>query len=172
MLIHPTSRGRPAGEGGAVAVEFALTVVPLLMIVFGVLHFGFVMAQKASLNSSVRSGARYGSVNLYDSVADPHTCSNVIAKSKEGVATLGMSSNDITYAVYRGPDKTAAISAGALCTSASAPPVTTPPCEGASLSDNLYVQAEYSADILGIPFTGISKHVALKSLGVYRCEYS
>ena len=43
------------------------------MIVFGVIHFGFAMAQKASLNSSVRTGARYGSVNLYNSTADPHS---------------------------------------------------------------------------------------------------
>ena len=41
------ARRRYAEDRGAAAVEFALTVIPLLMIVFGVIHFGFAMAQKA-----------------------------------------------------------------------------------------------------------------------------
>ena len=177
MLKRPRGSGRssarPTSERGAVAVEFALTVIPLLMIVFGVLHFGFVMAQKASLNSSVRTGARYGSVNLYDSATNPHSCSNVIDKAKEGVSTLGMTGDAVKYWVYRGTDEATARAAGALCESSVAGPNDSqPPCQGSSESDNLYVRAVYQANLIGIPFVGISKMVDLESVGVYRCEYS
>jgi len=168
-------RLRTDGERGAAAVEFALTVIPLLMIVFGVIHFGFAMAQKASLNSSVRTGARYGSVNLYNSVADPHSCAKTITRAKDGITTLGMSASAVHFKVYRGADQTAAMAAPLLCdesTSASSPAGLKPPCQGGTDSDNLYVVATYTSNLLGVPFTGISKTINFQSVGAYRCEYT
>jgi hypothetical protein len=47
-----------AGEGGASAVEFALVVPVLLLLVFGIIEFGLVMRDYLSVASSVRVGAR------------------------------------------------------------------------------------------------------------------
>jgi Flp pilus assembly protein TadG len=174
-VTGPLARRRRADDRGAAAVEFALTVIPLLMIVFGVIHFGFAMAQKASLNSSVRAGARYGSVNLYNSIADPHSCAKTITRAKDGISTLGMSANAVNFNVYRGADQTAAVAAGPLCTqatSASSPEGLKPPCKGGTDSDNLYVIATYTSNLLGVPFTGISKTINFQSVGAYRCEYT
>ena len=169
------ARRRRADDRGAAAVEFALTVIPLLMIVFGVIHFGFAMAQKASLTSSVRTGARYGSVNLYNSTADPHSCAKTIARAKDGITTLGMSASAVRFKVYRGADQTSAMAAPFLCdesTSASSPEGLKPPCKGGTDSDNLYVVANYTSNLLGVPFTGISKTINFQSVGAYRCEYT
>jgi Flp pilus assembly protein TadG len=166
---------RRADDRGAAAVEFALTVIPLLMIVFGVIHFGFAMAHKASLNSSVRAGARYGSVNLYNSTADPHSCAKTITRAKDGITTLGMSASAVRFKVYRGADQTSAVAGPLLCdesTSASSPAGLKPPCQGGTDSDNLYVIANYTSNLLGVPFTGISKTINFQSVGSYRCEYT
>ncbi len=50
-------------ERGASAVEFALVVIPLLMIVAGIVNFGFVFAQQLALDNAVRAGARAGVVD-------------------------------------------------------------------------------------------------------------
>ena len=144
-------------------------MVPLLMVVFGIIHFGVLLAQQASLNNAVRTGARYGSVNLYNSVANPHTCTNVVNQTKDSVSTLGMAPSAVTIKVFRGADA-AATSGTPLCTNGASS--ITPPCQGSSQTDNLYVQASFSTDLVGIPFTGITKTISVQSVGVYRCEYS
>ena len=169
-ITRRASQRRDHRERGAAAVEFALTLLPLLMIIFGVLHFGFALAQKASLNSAVRSGARYGSVNIYNSVADPHSCDKTVARAQEGVATLGMTASAVTFRVYKGATLAAAQAAGAICTNSS--PNSTPPCDDSDQADSLYVVASYTTNLVGIPFTGINRTVLLQSVGAFRCEYS
>ncbi len=51
------------GERGASAVEFALVVIPLLMVIAGIVNFGVVFAQQLSLDNAVRAGARAGVVD-------------------------------------------------------------------------------------------------------------
>ena len=55
-------RGRLARERGASAVEFALIVPVLLMLVFGIIGFGIIFAQQLSLGNSARQAASYGAV--------------------------------------------------------------------------------------------------------------
>ncbi|HEV2797576.1 MAG TPA: TadE/TadG family type IV pilus assembly protein, partial [Nocardioides sp.] len=49
-------------ERGVSAVEFALTLIPLLMVIAGIVNFGLVFAQQLSLDNAVRAGARAGVV--------------------------------------------------------------------------------------------------------------
>ena len=58
-----THRGRRRDERGVVAVEFALVVIPLLMIIAGIVNFGLVFAQQLALDNAVRAGARAGVVD-------------------------------------------------------------------------------------------------------------
>jgi Flp pilus assembly protein TadG len=57
MLIgRPRRRGR--GDGGATAVEFAIVVPVLFLLVIGMLEFAFVMRDYLAVSSSTRVGAR------------------------------------------------------------------------------------------------------------------
>ena len=60
------------GEDGASAVEFALVVPLLLMLFFGIISFGIILAQNMALNNGAREGARFG-------VVDGKTCAQITA---------------------------------------------------------------------------------------------
>ena len=59
-------------DSGAVAVEFALVLIPLMLILLGVIDFGRAYTQQLSLSAAAREGARVMAVQN-----DP-----VIAKAK------------------------------------------------------------------------------------------
>jgi len=54
---------RARGEEGAAAVEFALIVGVLAMLIFGMLQFGLAFFQLQNLRAATREGARVGAVN-------------------------------------------------------------------------------------------------------------
>jgi Flp pilus assembly protein TadG len=59
-------RGRAGGERGAVAVEFALILPVLLMILMGTIEFGRVYSQFQVFNGAAREGARCAAVQATD----------------------------------------------------------------------------------------------------------
>ena len=59
-------RGRAGGERGAVAVEFALILPVLLMILMGTIEFGRVYSQFQVYNGAAREGARCAAVQAAD----------------------------------------------------------------------------------------------------------
>ncbi|WP_395244497.1 TadE/TadG family type IV pilus assembly protein [Agromyces sp. MMS24-K17] len=57
-------RGRRASsERGAAAVEFALVVLPLLVVIFGIADFSWVFNQQVSISNAAREAARYYAVH-------------------------------------------------------------------------------------------------------------
>lgn len=158
-------RTRTGAERGAVAVEFALVFPLLLMLVFGIMQFGFVLAEQAGLSNGVRTGARYGSVNLYSGT---RTCGEVITRARDQAATIGMARDDIAVTVKRGTTTICSVVAGAEESAGGSAP-----CDNASPAgtDTLYVEAEFDTT-LSIPLTGIDRPLFLDSTGAYRCEYS
>ena len=52
-----------AHERGAEAVEFALVVPVFLLLVFGVVDFGYMINHDTMVNNASREGAREGSLN-------------------------------------------------------------------------------------------------------------
>jgi Flp pilus assembly protein TadG len=62
MRWHSTGNDR-----GAAAVEFALVVPVLLMILFGIIDFGLLFNNSLSVKQGVREGARQGVVANYGS---------------------------------------------------------------------------------------------------------
>lgn len=134
-------------ERGASAVEFALVVIPLLMVVAGIVNFGFVFAQQLALDNSVRAGARAGVV---DTGNDPATVttdqwdSTVLAKSQTGALA-------VTYPSGVGSS-----------------------CAGSTFGDNMVVRGTVTATFLvpwPLPKSVIPKSVTLTSQAEFQCEY-
>jgi len=53
-------------DSGAAAVEFALVLPILCMLLFGIVSFGFAMSDKVALVNAVREGARFGASTVND----------------------------------------------------------------------------------------------------------
>lgn len=59
--------GRPARrERGAAAVEFALVVPLLLMLVFGIISYGYMLSFRQSISQAAAEGARAAAVSTSD----------------------------------------------------------------------------------------------------------
>lgn len=61
--LHRRARTRGRGQRGAVAVEAALVVPVLLLLVFGIIEFSLIFRDYVAVSSSVRVGARIASAN-------------------------------------------------------------------------------------------------------------
>lgn len=62
--MRESRQRRRRSEGGAAAVEFALVVLPLLLIIGGIINFGVAFANQISLDNAVRQAARAGVVDV------------------------------------------------------------------------------------------------------------
>lgn len=51
------------GESGVAAVEFALILLPLLLIIFGIINFGVLLSNQAVITNAAREGARWASIH-------------------------------------------------------------------------------------------------------------
>ncbi len=49
-----------SNENGATVVEFAVIVIPLLIIIFGILEFSFIFYQRHFIENAAREGMRVG----------------------------------------------------------------------------------------------------------------
>jgi hypothetical protein len=132
----------------------------LLLLVFGAIQFGIVMAQNASLASGARAGARYGVVNVFGG----HTCGGVEDQVRQQASTIGLTGAQVVVTVTRGQSETSAMS---VCDSSSS---ATEPCEGSDVNDNLYVKAAYVSPSF-VPLPGLPYDFDLAGRGTYRCEY-
>jgi Flp pilus assembly protein TadG len=162
------------GERGAAAVEFALVVPLLVLILFGVINFGFVFSQKASLSNAVRVGARFGSVNAYTS---SHSCKAVVDKVRDSAVTVGLSAAQKKNVVVTVSRLSAGGAATTVCSGASGADASVPtaPCLNptASVTDpeSLQVSATYSSSLL-VPTPGLGSSVTVSASSTFVCEYS
>lgn len=152
-------------EDGAAAVEFALILPVLLVVVFGIISFGIIFAQELSLGNGARQGARYG-------VVADRNCAEIAAEARSGAATISMGENQVGVVVRRGITETAAAS-NELCNvpAGSGGSTTVVPCDGATTGDNLYVYTKFGSQVT-VPLVPMSGIVALEGSGVFRCEFS
>jgi len=63
------TRKRPAAhstEAGQSLVEFAMVLMPLMLILLGIIQFGFVFNSYVTITNAAREGARTGTVYIYD----------------------------------------------------------------------------------------------------------
>jgi Flp pilus assembly protein TadG len=95
----PGSKGRymrvfRRGESGASAVEFAVILPLLVVLVFGIIAFGFGFARWVALTNGAREGARYMAIN---SAGDPNAEAQAITRAQQW-ANLPCAGGGCTYA--------------------------------------------------------------------------
>jgi len=144
-------------ESGASAVEFALILPILMTLVFGIITFGFLLAQDLALGNSSRQAARYG-------VVRGHSCSAIIAQARRSSEPLvGLDGDDVHVALGR--------QFGTADSSVCEDP-SVEPCDDSDRDDNLYVTVDFEAELLVPVIPGVGSTMDLRGQGVFRCEYS
>lgn len=94
------TKRRHRDQSGAAALEFALIVPMLVMVVFGVVDFGWAMNRDTLVNNAAREGAREGSLNPVQ--AD---IVSAVRQSLSSVEAVGTTPSRITVTVTcRKPD--------------------------------------------------------------------
>ena len=147
---------RPRSERGAAAVEFALVMLPLLLIVGGIINFGVVFAQQLALDNAARQGARWGAV-------DGRTSSQINAEMQSALGTMINKTGTVSITITR--------TDGA--TSTTIPAGSTQPCKDSTFGQNVKVETSYSSKVL-FPWIvpGIPSTFSLKGSGEFQCEFS
>lgn len=119
MPVHVDARcrvrsravSRTRDESGAVAVEFALVLVPLVMILMGTVTAGVSYSHAIGLTNAVREGARFGATTQISATtpvpaADATTwANNVIARVRQtqfdDSANTASSSTSVCVQLYK-----------------------------------------------------------------------
>ncbi|HSN05776.1 MAG TPA: TadE/TadG family type IV pilus assembly protein [Candidatus Angelobacter sp.] len=156
-------RGHPS-DRGASAVEFALIVPVLLLVVFGIIQFGITFGQILALNNAARQGARAGVVGL-------NSCDTVMAEVYQGSLGAIALKYPITVTVSRA-------GTGTICKAtvdASGSPTystgrgTTVACPAGNASNALTVSTTSTTSFTIPPYFFISNYVVTGN-GVFQCE--
>jgi len=148
---------QPRTDAGAAAVEFAIILPVLLLLVFGIITWGFIFAAQISLNGSARDAARAGVVKSLGSTGAARTCSEIVALARDGAVTIGVDKTKIGITVT-GPAGTCSTTSssynGEMCS---------------ATNGQLVVVLTYTA-VSPVAFVPPSS-VNLKATGAFQCEY-
>jgi Flp pilus assembly protein TadG len=149
-------------QDGAAAVEFALVAPLLLMLLFGIISFGFVFAQKLALGNGARQGARLG-------VVSGVTCAQIYSQAQSASSTIGMSSSAVSVSITKvsssGTSTTPCGTGSAQSTSS------TQPCTGSATGDSIKVSLSYNSSLI-IPPVIFNNNYAIDGNGQFECEFS
>ena len=157
ILRDPRTRRR-RDQRGAAAVEFALVTPVFLVLVFGIIGFGFIFAQQMALINAARQAGRLAVVNN-------STCTDIWNEVKTAANSLNMNGSSATFSVGVGSSYSAA-QANQKCAGASS----VVPCKDSVTGDNLYVTVRYTSRLI-IPLAFGDPAFPLRSDGVFRCEF-
>lgn len=84
-------------EKGQSLVEFALVLPILLLLVLGMLEYGWMLNAKISVTGAAREGARASSVLGEDNISQAYTIASAAANKYMGIGTLD--AGDVTVTV-------------------------------------------------------------------------
>jgi len=132
-------------QKGAAAVEFALVLPVLLILVFGIVEFSVALYDKAVITNASREGARAGIVFRVPPMTDGEILDTISTYCQNRLLTFG-TPTQVTTTIVR---------------------------EGAGASgDDLTVQVQYQYGFLVIPkfITGITGGIQLDAQTIMRME--
>jgi Flp pilus assembly protein TadG len=164
------ARRRP--ESGAAAVEFALVLPVLILVIGAIIDFGFVFAQQIAFNTAARDAARAG---VLPTVAGAKlNCGQVASKARVGASSgaVGVGANGLGIGVtVTGAAGTCSLPAGSASPGGASSSF---PCTGsagpsATVSDLQVTLTYASSPPFPVPFMGT---LNLGSKGNFQCEYT
>jgi hypothetical protein len=86
-----TTRSKLRGEDGAAAVEFALVVSLLFVLLFGIMEFGLAFFELQNLRSATREGARAAAIG-----GTPQEISDALVQGSSGSLPDGFTGYNIS----------------------------------------------------------------------------
>lgn len=140
-----TDKGRLRTQDGAAAVEFAIVVGFLAMIVFGVLEFGLVFWQVQNLRSATREAARVAAVR-----GSTSQISNAMVAASAGSLPSGFTGFSV--------------SPSGGCSGSTVGQEVTVTIDNAALAGS--VRSAFQVDIPFLPVITLNPTIA----GTFRCE--
>lgn len=151
-------------QGGASAVEFALILIPLFLIVFGIIEFGMAYNRSQGAHAAAREGARVASIGR-----DAGDVGDAVIQALEITQING---EDVKGTIVRLPENTSWNFVGEADGTATVSSSGTP-CDGSVTAERVEVTmevedpGEYSINLGVVP---IDIPQSFKSKGVFRCE--
>ena len=137
-------------EHGAAAVEAALVLPLIFLILFGIVQFGLAWFRAQNLEAAAREGARLASVG--------YTFGDVQTRVRDAQEAFTDADIDVSYSVDGGTSWFTT--------------TTDRPCAQAGLGNLVHVRAQVPADpayAILIPLWG-DYQISYESIGVFRCE--
>lgn len=89
-MLHPRRGRRRRPESGAAAVEFALIVPILLVLVFGIISYGYMLSFRQAISQAASEGARSAAVTP-GGVANPDLLLRAKQAISESLGSYGVS---------------------------------------------------------------------------------
>jgi Flp pilus assembly protein TadG len=170
--VLATRPGRPVSDdGGASAVEFALVVPLLLLLVFGIINFGIIFSQQLTMNNAVREGARRAVVN---DQASSRTCNQILAAVQNDMSGLALNRTAVKIKITQNGYSNSNGCGSTYQASTFGSAANNVPCKGSASGTgipSLQVEAQYVSSI-PIAFPPFPTTITLNSKAVYRCEFS
>jgi Flp pilus assembly protein TadG len=181
--VRPAGSRRPPSDHGAAAVEFALVVPLLLILVFGIINMAGLFAAQLSLNNGVRQAARQAVVAGDTSTK---TCADMVTSSQQA-STPPLPTNPVsgitvkTTRVRTIDGVQAATPCGTgfnASTAALGGNATKVLCDGSASAnpgsiESVKVEARFQVTpLIPFPAPGLSGPYTLSAQAVYRCEFS
>lgn len=165
------ARGRKT-DRGASAVEFALVLPILVLLVFGIIAFGIVLAQQLSISNAARQAARGAVVDI----PTQNTCGAIQTQIRQAAQTVNLGSNSanniftkvVLHDASANTDTTVCPRQQATYAGGTA---STEPCSGSSPYSYITVTAEYTTGLI-IPLAPVGNNIGLTGKGVFQCEFS
>ena len=172
-LKRPLRGGRP--EGGAAAVEFALVMPILVLLISSIIGFGVVLAQQMALGNAARQTARSLAVQSSycgtGGAAGASSSTMLTDEAKTNATTLFVTKKNVSVEIKRAAT-TPTEDYATPWTGTTASPLcsgdTAQPCLNSATGDNVYVRLRYTST-LSLPFFQPSFN--LSSIGAFRCEF-
>ena len=81
-------RDRRGGQRGAAAVEFALVMPLLLLLVFGIIDFGLMINEKTVVANAAREGARDGAISRKEAVIRSSVAGSLAGLASNATVTV------------------------------------------------------------------------------------
>ena len=168
MKARSSARQHP--EQGVAAVEFALILPVLILMIGAIIDFGFIFAQQIAYNTSARDAARAGVLPSVGGVK--LTCGQVALKARTSAASGAVGTAPLNLGVtVTGAGGSCSLAVGSASASGASAsyPCTGSGAAGATQTD-LAVSLSYtSTQPFPVPFMG---SITLGSKGNFQCEYT